>query len=169
MELIPLTQGKCAIVDDEDAAVVSKYKWHCNDSGYAVTQIRIGDGSAKKVRMHRLLLNPPADMDIDHINGNRMDNRRCNLRICTRSENLRNAKKHKTHAEASSKFKGVCWHKQRRRWYARYRKDGKQFHIGLFDNEEDAARAYDAAAKTAFGAFARLNFPDAEVAYVSGD
>ena len=96
---------------------------------------------------------------VDHINGDRLDNRRFNLRLCTNQQNQMNKTKR---VGSSSRFKGVYFQKTSRKWVAAIQKDRKLKHIGLFSDELDAARAYDAAAKEAFGEFAWLNFPTAE-------
>lgn len=93
---------------------------------------------------------------VDHINGDKLDNRRANLRLCTNAENLRNGKSR----GGSSQYKGVCLHKQNKNWIATIMKDGKAKHIGCFDDELSAAKAYDKAAISMHGAFARLNFFD---------
>lgn len=78
------------LFDKEDSELVSQYKWHVNDKGYAIWR-GIKDGKKQTIRMHRLIMNTPEGMDTDHINHNRLDNRRANLRICTRQENLLNS------------------------------------------------------------------------------
>jgi len=94
---------------------------------------------------------------IDHINGDGLDNRRDNLRICTRTENVRCQRKRTK--PTSSRFKGVTWHKNHRYWQAAIRKNGERTYLGWFKGEEEAARAYDKAAKRLHGDFASLNFP----------
>lgn len=94
--------------------------------------------------------------DIDHINGQRADNRLCNLREATRSENSRNTS---SRSNSTSQYLGVCWTNERSKWLVRAKINGRIRHIGSFENEVDAAKAYDEAAKKHFGAFARLNFP----------
>jgi hypothetical protein len=107
--------------------------------------------------MHREVLGVFDDRLVDHQNHNGLDNRRRNLRIATATENGWNRKK--TSAKCTSQFKGVCWWKQGSKWRAQGRLNGKQTIIGYFDNEIDAAKAYDAWAILAFGQFAALNFP----------
>lgn len=158
---IPLTRGTTAIVDDEDFAWLSRWKWHCNAQGYAVRTVarseRVG-GVTKKIRMHRELISVPVGFEVDHINGDRLDNRKCNLRVCTRLENQRNQRPSKV--GKSSRYKGVFWHRQRNKWSAQISMRDKSTHIGVFATEEEAAWAYDDAARYYFGEFACLNFPD---------
>jgi len=104
--------------------------------------------------MHRFLMQPPPGMQIDHINGDGLDNRRCNLRLATNTQNRRNGK---AHSDGTSRFKGVCWDKFRGRWRADITFENRSIHLGRFHSETDAAIAYDAAARDLFGEFARLN------------
>lgn len=143
--LIPLTKGKFAIIDAEDFEKVSQYKWHF--SVYAITSI---DGN--QVRMHRFVTGDTTSPQIDHINGNCLDNRKANLRGCTAVENARNMTKA---ANCSSKYKGV-FHKTNS-WEAYIHMDDKKISLGRFPTEEHAAWAYNVAAKKHFGRFAKLN------------
>jgi len=155
MRTIPLTQGKVAIVDDQDYAELSKYKWYAtNNRKRWYAGRHVGPRSHRKqVFMHRQLLNAPPGLQCDHINGDGLDNRRCNLRICTSSENSMNRRSR----GGTSEFKGVYWYKRNKKWRAQIRDDGKQYHLGYFQNEASAARAYNRAARNAFGEFARVN------------
>lgn len=110
----------------------------------------------KRVAMHRAIASPAPGMEVDHINGDGLDNRRANLRVCTKSQNQRGQRvqgRNKT-----SVFKGVCWLKDRSRWGAHIKVSRKSVYLGTFKSEIDAALAYDAAARTYFGEFARPNF-----------
>lgn len=156
---ISLTQGKFAIVDDADFEWLNQWKWH-HSGGYARRNIRQKAGKKKSISMHRLIMNPPPDMDIDHANGHGLDNRRRNLRFCTCSQNLGNSRKWKR--ATSSRYKGVSWACSRHKWQAHIQSTDKRHSLGRFDNEEEAARAYNIAAKKAFGVFARLNVIEAE-------
>jgi len=148
---IPLTQGKMALVDDEDFDKLNQYKW-CFDGQYA--QSKIGN---KTTRMHRVIFDSP---QVDHVDGDGLNNQRSNLRACNHTQNQMNSVKRKSLSiKLSSKYKGVSWHKQTEKWRARIQTSQGCLYLGLFEVEEDAARAYDEAAKENFGEFARLNFP----------
>jgi hypothetical protein len=155
MKEIPLTRGQFALVDDEDFEYLNQWKWITTDNGYA-RRTEYKNGTQKPVNMHVLIASPSLGMLVDHINGNKLDNRRENLRICTNTENRRNISKYKNN---TSGYKGVTWHKQHRKWYAQIVPLRKNIFLGLFSDAKEAARAYDAAAKKYFGQFARLNFP----------
>ena len=107
----------------------------------------------KKIYLHRLIMNTPTGMDTDHINGDKLDNRRENLRITTRSQNSMNQKK----TRGASKYKGVNWHNQRGYWKAEIKLNGKKKHLGVFLSELEAAEAYNLAAIEKFGKFAKIN------------
>jgi hypothetical protein len=151
---ILLTQFYFTLVDEADFNRLSKWKWCIDRCGQAIYAARRqSDGT--KIRMHREIIRPEPGSLVDHINGNQLDNRRSNLRLCTHSENLRNTKAR----IGSSRFKGVSWYKQRKRWSARIVVDGQRVGLGYYADELAAAMAYDAAAVAYFGEFARLNFP----------
>lgn len=152
MKVIPLTQNKVAWVDDRDYERVMIHKWCLAKRGrlnYAASRI---DG--KLTMLHRFILNPPSGYDTDHIDGNGLDDRRENLRNCTRQENSRNQQ---PQLNCSSRYKGVYLNNQKTKWCAEIKVDGKYEHLGSFDNEDDAALAYNRAASLRFGKFARLN------------
>ncbi len=153
---IKLSCGKWAIVDAADYEQLSEYRWCALEKGrswYAKTLNRNGT----ILSMHRLILNAPKGLFVDHINHNGLDNRRENLRLCTHLENLRNAR---PSTGGSSKYKGVSWEKAKKRFRAKINHNRKGIHLGYFKNEIDAAKAYDKKAKELFGEFAYLNFPD---------
>jgi hypothetical protein len=159
---IELVNGKgYALVDDEDHYRLSQYNWHLNN-GYAYRnrKRKLMGIKSIQVSMHRevLGLQRGDGKQCDHINGDRLDNRRRNLRIATRQQNLwnRTAKGQ----GYSSDYKGVTWIKKEKKWKGTITKNGKQYFLGKFGDETDAARAYDAAARELFGAYASLNFPD---------
>lgn len=154
MKKIPLTQGKVALVDDADYPKVAKYKWFLRKekyTGYAARSYKKPDGRVGVIRMHRLILDAPSHLDVDHINGNGLDNRRCNIRLCTRQENVWNTRAR--HGK-TSRYKGVCWDKASKKWKAQINIDGKKHSIGRFTKEKEAAKAYQKKAKEAFGEFA---------------
>ena len=138
--------------DDEDHNLISQYKW-CYCLGYAITTTRVGKSCA---RMHRLILGIQNKSDIlsDHINHNRLDNRRCNLRICNRTENNRNINSY-----GKVNYLGVCKPTGNSSFVAQIRENGKNRYLGSFNNAVDAAKIYDAHAKRIYGEFANLNFP----------
>lgn len=153
---IPLTQGKFALVDDEDFEKLNKHKWTFQARGYAYR--RNPDKEKSLVLwMHRVIMNPECGMEVDHINGNKLDNRKENLRLATRSQNGHNMPLHKRN---TSGFKGVTFWKRDNNWKSQITVDGKNLHIGYFEDPKDAAKAYDKSAREHFGEFARLNFPD---------
>jgi hypothetical protein len=143
---------KYALIDDEDYFIVSLFRWHIN-LGYAKTGIYI-NGKNRTLIMHRLIMSAKKEQKIDHINRNRLDNRKCNLRFCTYSQNYMNQDSHKN---SSSKYKGVYWHKRDKRWRAVIGKNYKQITLGNFESEIEAAKAYNVKALELFGEFARLN------------
>lgn len=157
MKEIPLTQGKVALVDDEDYAAMSHHRWYVA-CGYAAARTRGPHSQRRGLRMHRMILDIPDGLQADHIDGNRLNNQRHNLRVCTCAQNQYNRKKPIT--GTTSQYKGVHWVADRRRWRASIKVDNQFHHIGHFVNEEAAAHAYDAAAREYFGEFARLNFPE---------
>jgi len=154
VKLIPLTKGYNALIDDEDYEKVSQFKWCVNGVSPSHYGIRVCKGQrGKLIHLHRFLMNAPDGFDVDHIDGDTMNNQKSNLRICTRSQNSINSKKKK----GLSKFKGVHWLKDNKKWRAKIMKDGKSFYLGCFTNEAEAAAAYNNKAKEIFGNFARLN------------
>lgn len=154
MKTIPLTRGLLALVDDSDYPLLSTMKWHAlNQKGffYAARSGVVG-GKETVIHMHRLLLGFPA-VEIDHRDGNTLNNQRGNLRKASKSRNQANRRKNRN---GSSRYKGVSRYEYG--WLAGIRVNGKRHHLGTFANESDAARAYDAAARREFGQFARCNF-----------
>ena len=152
MKKIPLTQGKFALVDDDNYEDISKYKWHVNKLGYAVRKPYSGGG--KSFYMHREIMKTPDGFCTDHINQDKLDNRKSNLRICLTSENMANRGKQKNN---TSGFKGVFWSINADRWRAQITHKRKAIHLGLFDTPEDAAKAYNKAAMEIYGEYAELN------------
>lgn len=149
---ITLTNGGEAIVDADDFARLAAHKWRRNAYGYAVRAY--GSHSERHmVWMHREVLSA-SGLDTDHVNGNRLDNRRSNLRTASRSQNLANSRKHR---DNTSGYKGVYWSKKEHKWIARICVNYKTTRVGAFDDVQDAARAYNAKALELVGEFARLN------------
>lgn len=155
---VPLTHGKVAIIDADDAERVLCYRWHAKEGSgnwYAARR----DGT-RTVRLHRFLMGDPPGAFVDHRNGNTLDDRRENLRVCTPRQNGHNRSANRS---GTSGFKGVSRHKRGSgAWQASIRVDGKLIFLGRFSTAEEAARAYDAAALKYFGRFARLNFSEGE-------
>lgn len=148
---IPLTQGKYAVVDDEDFIWLSEYKWFYH-KGYAVRK-----KNKRHIYMHREINQTPPDQMCDHADGDGLNNQRRNLRNCTNSQNQANGR---LRVDNTSQYKGVARNKSRGAWFAQIRFGGKRKNLGHFDDPADAARAYDTAAKELYGEFAKLNFPD---------
>lgn len=157
---IPLSQNKTAIVDAEDYDNLMQWKWFISCQGkYAARRIWLSENSKKQqISMHRQIMGDPQNMHVDHINGNTLDNRKCNLRICTNLENRRNRKKQKN--ATTSQYKGVSFarHLITKTWTAAIKVNYKSINLGYFLTELEAAHAYDEAAKKHFGEFARVNF-----------
>ncbi len=160
---VKLTRGLVAIIDVEDLELVSQFKWYATrgqNTDYATRKQRVGDRQ-KTVILHRFLLSAPSGMHVDHINGNGLDNRRENLRLCTLSDNLKNRQKPKG---CRSEFKGVSKNRDGspKPWRATIQIDKKP-RVKSFPNEIEAALWYDKMAMEHFGEFANLNFPKATV------
>ena len=163
MKYIPLTQNQFAIVDDQDFDLISQYKWYAhkerkNPNKYYPKSTQLNNGVREHLTIYSLIMNPPKGYIVDHINGNPLDNRRDNLRICTPKENNRNMPKSKD--PASSIYKGVSLVKNTGRWYASIKCDGKSYNLGCYDTEFEAAQIYDKKATELFGEFAKTNFPN---------
>lgn len=156
---IPLTQGKVAIVDAADYEWLNQWKWSVSPDGrtfYARRTETSPEGKDVPVSMHRLIASAPRGVEVDHKDGNGLNNTRGNLRLATHSQNRHNST---MPSNNTSGFKGVSWHKRHRKWYAHATVNGKSKHIGHYDTPEDAARAYDAVVREIHGEFARPNFP----------
>ncbi|WP_346866645.1 MULTISPECIES: HNH endonuclease [unclassified Clostridium] len=156
MKEIKITQGKTVLVSDEDFQNISQFKWaYSASTGYAVRKGRKILQEPRTVHMHRFIMGASSKVQIDHINGNKLDNRRLNLRIASIQKNAFNRKKPKV--ICTSKYKGVLKRKNSNRWEARIKFNNKSIHLGRFINEVDAAKAYNRAALYYFGEFARCN------------
>lgn len=148
MKKIKLTQGKYALVDDCDFDELNKFKWYAlkNKKRY-YAQRGFWDKEKKKViiiQMHREIMNTPIGKVTDHINQNGLDNRRKNLRICTKSQNQWNRE---IQSNNKSGYIGVSWYSRYGKWKAHMTNNGKKIHIGYFDDKNEAAKAYNNAIK----------------------
>jgi len=155
MKEISLTQGKVALVDDEDYTRVARYHW-CFSHGYAKRRATLALRMSLMIYMHRLLMGAIQGQEVDHINMNTLDNRRENLRLCTSSQNKGNAKRR---TDNTSGFRGVSFYRRDGNWTAQLVVRGQYLYLGRHATATEAARAYDKAARKHFGEFARLNFP----------
>jgi hypothetical protein len=142
MKEIQLTQGKVAIVDDDDFEWLARQKWHYAH-GYAA--------NSKFEYMHRIILPCPGDMQVDHKNHDGLDNRRCNIRICTASQNIANNRK-PTHG-ITSIYKGVHFEKFTKKWRAQIMHSGKSISLGRFETQDDAHNAYIRASREIYKDF----------------
>lgn len=148
MAIITTRKGEEIIVDGSDYEWLSKFTWHIGN-GYAMRNLRIG-GNRTTIYMHREIMNTPSEYHTDHINGIKTDNRRCNLRVCTRSENSSNrgaALNNKT------RLKGVCKNSYCETFRSRIQVNGKRIHLGYFATAEEAQQVYIAASLEYHGAF----------------
>jgi len=152
---IPLTRGYVARVDPEDFERVAVFRWHATDRGgiYAARNIRV-DGHPTKVSMHRFIMAAGSGFVVDHINGDTLDNRKANLRVCTQRQNCRNQRPPRSN---SSGFKGVSFDRDSGKWKAYIRHNGRLHNLGRHATAEEAAQAYNVAARERFGEFAEVN------------
>jgi hypothetical protein len=151
---IPLTRGQFTLVDDDDYAWLSQWRWNLSSANprlaYACRSFKRG-GQWQTVRMHRLILDAPDGVFVDHANGDKLDNRRSNIRLCTMADNMRNVPRTKP-----GSYRGV--HKHSRRWRAMISIGENRVRLGSFATELEAAIAYDRMAREHHGEFAVLNF-----------
>lgn len=150
MKKIKLTKGKYALVDNQDFEFLNQWKWHFLNAGYAARTIRMGK-KFKKVLMHHILITRIIGQEVDHKNGNKLDNRKQNLRLCTTTQNHWNRGKLKTN---KSGYKGVHWHKARQKWSVNITVNHKKYFLGYFTNKKKAATVYKATAKRFYKEFA---------------
>jgi len=165
MKEIQLTRGSIALVDDDDFEWLSRFSWRLDSYGYAMrTTARTNSGRTSAL-MHREILGlfKGDGLCCDHINGDKLDNRRANLRVCSTSDNNRNQRLSK---DNTSGFKGVCWNKQSKKWQANITVNWKQKSLGLFATPSQAHDAYQKAAIEFHGDFA--NFGNGCVILESG-
>lgn len=151
MKHIIISQGLGAMVDDEDYIELNVYRWSYSQ-GYAV---RMTAKYGEMLYMHKVILGIGKGQEGDHIDGNKLNNTRANLRVVSHSQNIQNA----FFSSNTSGYKGVTWHKRNQMWRAYIKQNKKQIHLGYFHDKDDAARAYDVVARQLFGPGARVNFP----------
>lgn len=152
--LIPLTQGKFAVIDGMDLPLVEGFSWyarHTHNSWYAT--------SSGTIHMHDVVLPHDPKLVVDHRNGDGLDNRRHNLRHATLSQNQQNRIHIGNGKKKTSRYRGVFWHNAARKWGAGFMLNQRNNYLGVFNDEIEAAKAYDAAVIEHFGEFARPNFP----------
>jgi hypothetical protein len=158
MKEIQLTQGKVALVDDDMYEYLNQWKWYANKLGnnfYAVRNLRINKKYVCSILMHRLVANNNSKMHTDHLNGNSLDNRKENLRICNTSENLMNQKKA---VNNKSGYKGVGkYDNNKSKFRSTISYNGKSINLGYYKTIKEAAKAYNEAAIKYHGEFANLN------------
>jgi hypothetical protein len=153
VSLLTLTQGRYAIIDTTDYIWLNQWKWRASfDNGrwYARRQGRRSNGKQAAVLLHRFIANVPQGMQGDHINGDGLDNRRCNLRVCTHGQNQQNRGPCKNN---KSGYKGVYWNKADKTWVAQIRADRKRYYLGSFDSAQSADKAYRAKSLLLHGTF----------------
>lgn len=158
---ISLTKGHFALIDAADASRILCLSWQATYNlrakrWYATAKVRRG-GKRYTVSMHRYVLDAPQGIQVDHVNGDGLDNRRGNLRLATRAQNQHNRR---TQHNNATGYKGVTYSKKDRSYWVQFQANGRRTRLGGFKTAPDAARTYDSLARRYHGAFARLNFPD---------
>ena len=156
---ISLTKGAFAIIDPDDLPLITQHSWHLKEYAHLKYAVRdhYENGKRTTIKMHRVIAEANPGEPVDHINGDGLDNRKSNLRICTGSQNAMNQR---PQSGRTSKYKGVHWHKTKNKWIASIGINGKVSTIGSFNTELEAAKAYNNEARKLFGEFARVNFFD---------
>lgn len=159
MRVLILSQGQHTVVDDHVYEWASKFKWSAvrfKNKFYAFRNGLLSDGTRRSIYLHREILKAAPGVEVDHIDGDELNNLNNNLRFCTKTENNRN--RPRTTANTSG-YKGVSPHSTPGKWRAYISASGPKKHLGLFNTAIEAAHAYDRAAVELHGEFARLNFP----------
>jgi hypothetical protein len=157
--LITLTQGYYAIVDKEDYDELNRHSWYVwkSNRNFYASRTDYSTGKQKTILMHRQIIGlTDRKQEIDHIDHDGLNNKRSNIRVVTHAQNLHNMRPNKN---SSSKYKGVCWNKNLCKWQAGIEVSQRKIHLGLFHDEEEAAKAYDKKAVELFGEYSCLNFP----------
>lgn len=154
---IALSRGQVALVDDADFAWLNRWKWYCNEAGYAARNLdQVTPHTI--LLMHRVILDAQPGELVDHINGDTLDNRRENLRLVDGYQN-----QHNRRATQGRPYKGVSWYKRKSKWQARIQAYGRSYHLGYYKDPLEAALVYDAASQHLHGVYGRLNFPERAV------
>lgn len=160
MKIISISKGEQTLVDDEDYEILNSIKWQCfkrkryqKIEKYARTTIQV-DKKKVSLLMHRVIMGDPIGFLVDHINGNTLDNRKSNLRLVNNSQNLMNSEPRKN---CSSKYKGVSFDSNTGKYKAQIQINKKRTHLGLFENELEAAICYNENALKYYGEYARIN------------
>ena len=174
MKEMVLLRGEVALVDDDVFEQVKSLKWRTDTNGYVVTGNYKNGTKGTFQSLHRLIMQAPSHLMVDHVDGSPLNNLRSNLRVCTNSQNQAN--RYGTGGQTSSRFRGVYWEAKGQVWRARIQVKGKTIHLGKHPSELDAAEAYVNAARFYWGEFAnqevirrveearRLNEPQLEAA-----
>lgn len=154
MKRIPLTQGKYALVDDEDFAELSRFKWQfsCGYAKRSASAQERREGLPTSINMQRQILGFPEGMDTDHINGDKLDNRQSNLRVCSHTENTRNRRKYDHN---QSGHVGVHWQSKNKKWVAQIKVNQQVKYLGIFEDIKEAIAVREKAAKQYFGEYVR--------------
>jgi len=150
---IIITRGEVTIVDDENFEELSQYKWYLMD-GFVGRTVK-ENGKRTTIYMHRVVAEAPKGVSVYHLNGNKLDNRRENLWLEKGSARMHKRKKNMAH---SSQYRGVYWAKEKKIWIAEIKVNKKHLRLGYFEDEKEAAIAYDAAACKYYGPLAQTNF-----------
>ena len=153
MKKIPLSKGQSALVDDDVVDHLNQWKWQVSHYGYAVRNDSSLPRNSRIVYMHRSIMNAEREQEVDHVNHNRLDNRKVNLRLCSHAENQRNLKRQSNN---TSGYKGVSL-QYPGLWHAYINWKGRRQSLGYYRDREAAAIAYNVAAQVLHGSFACLN------------
>ena len=157
MKQIKLTQGKYALVDDQDYKWLNQWNWCVNSNNY-VMRVKTIKKKRETITLHRLIMNAPKGMQVDHKNANRLDNQRDNLRLATHSQNC---SYRKSSTKPASGYRGVTKYQKKNelKWIARIEVNGRKKYLGIYNTPELAAKVYDTYAEALYGKFSVLNFP----------
>ena len=152
MKYVELNKDKRTLIDDEDFNYLNKFKWYITPKGYV-----IGKVGNKMILMHREILKAPPDLQVDHKNGDKLDNRKENLRFCTQSQNRANMDKYRKNTSTPRLYKGTVYRRDRKSWRAQIYIIGRNIRSGKCSSEVEAAIKYNELAVKHFGEFAKLN------------